>query len=89
MIRQSNLKKKVLSAVKYREGKFTSRQGNDDSFISGLEGQFRQGNKARTKDMEEEKYGEQGVISVNGVNRDRYIVKKNPRKVGSSQFLSI
>ena len=34
--------------------------------------------------MEEEKYGEQGVISVNGVNRDRYIVKKNPRKVGSS-----
>lgn len=30
-------------------------------------GQFRQGNKARAKDMEEEKYGEQEVISVNGV----------------------
>ena len=34
--------------------------------------------------MEEEKYGEQEVISVNGVNRDRYIVRKSPRKVGYS-----
>ena len=42
-------------------------------------GQFRQGNKARTKDMEEGKYGEQEVIGINGVNRDRHI-ERAPEK---------